>query len=156
MKLFNITKADRAYFGRKDAQQLAVIRRMALDMNMDTEVVGMPIVREPDGLAMSSRNAYLDEDERVSATGIRQALCEASRLYSDGERDIRLIERRVRDMLSAIPKASAEYVEIVDEKTMRPPTVADAALLCAVAVHIGKTRLIDNISLCAAVQEGEL
>jgi pantoate--beta-alanine ligase len=150
MKLLNITKADAAYFGRKDAQQLAVIRRMVLDMNMDAEIVGMPIVREPDGLAMSSRNVYLNDEERVSAAGIRKALCEASRLYSDGELDIRLMERRVRDMLSAIPGASAEYVEIVDENTMRPPAGADAALLCAVAVRIGKTRLIDNISLCAA------
>jgi pantoate--beta-alanine ligase len=154
-KLFNITKADRAYFGRKDAQQLAVIRRMVLDMNMDAEVVGMPIVREPDGLAMSSRNVYLDETERASAAGIRKALCEASRLYTDGERDIRLIERRVRDRLSAIPGARAEYVEIVDERTMRPPARADAVLLCAVAAHIGKTRLIDNISLRVAALEGE-
>jgi pantoate--beta-alanine ligase len=149
-KLFNITKPDRAYFGRKDAQQLAVIRRMASDMNMDVSVVGLPIVREPDGLAMSSRNVYLSETERASATRIRKALSEASRLYAGGERDIGLIERRVYDALSAIPGARAEYVEIVDENTMKPPVRADAKLLCAVAVHIGKTRLIDNIALRSA------
>jgi pantoate--beta-alanine ligase len=152
-KLFNITRPDRAYFGRKDAQQLAVIRRMASDMNMDVSVVGLPIVRESDGLAMSSRNVYLSEAERALATRIRKTLSEASGLYAGGERDIGLIERRVYDTLSAIPGARTEYVEIVDEDTMKPPARTDANLLCAAAVHIGKTRLIDNISLRASASE---
>jgi pantoate--beta-alanine ligase len=151
-KLFNLTTADRAYFGRKDAQQLAVVRRMVIDMNMDVEIIDMPIVREEDGLAMSSRNAYLSDGERASAVRIHSALSEAARLCLGGERDIGLVKRRVRDMLSAIPSAAVEYVEIVDEKTMRPPTQLASDVLCAVAVRVGKTRLIDNAILSLGTQ----
>jgi pantoate--beta-alanine ligase len=146
-KLFNITKPDKAYFGRKDAQQLAAVERMAADLNMDVEVVGMPTVREPCGLAMSSRNAYLNDEERAAAVRIHEALSEASKLCAEGERDAGRIERHVTETLSAVPLIRVEYAEVVDAKTMRPPDGASAAVLCAVAALVGKTRLIDNVPL---------
>ncbi|MDR1246882.1 MAG: pantoate--beta-alanine ligase [Clostridiales Family XIII bacterium] len=146
-KLFNITYPRRAYFGQKDAQQLAVIKRMVLDLNMDVEVVGMPVIREADGLAMSSRNAYLNDEERADAAYICKALSEASRLFDEGERDIRRIERHIGELLSKIPSIALEYAEIVDAKTMRPPDGDHGEIICAVAARVGKTRLIDNVRL---------
>jgi pantoate--beta-alanine ligase len=146
-KLFNITNPHRTYFGRKDAQQLAVIGRMASDLNMGVDVIGMPVIREPDGLAMSSRNVHLSDEERADAAYIYKALSEASRLFGEGERDIRRIERRVIEFLSEIPSITPEYAEIVDAKTMRPPDGDREEIICAVAARIGKTRLIDNMRL---------
>jgi pantoate--beta-alanine ligase len=146
-KLFHTATPSKAYFGRKDAQQLAIIKRMALDLNMDVEVIGMPIVREADGLAMSSRNAYLNDEERADAALIYKALSEASALCDSGERDIRRIERHVSELLSKTPSIKADYVKIVDVKTMQPPGGVGGEIICAVAARVGKTRLIDNVPL---------
>jgi pantoate--beta-alanine ligase len=147
MKLFHIVRPDKAYFGQKDAQQLAVIKRMALDFNMDAEIVGLPIVREPDGLAMSSRNAYLNDQERRAAPCLHEALSGALSLCRQGCRDVRQIKQHIYRILSGVPLATVDYVEIVDTETMQPLQQIDRPVLCAMAVFIGKTRLIDNILL---------
>jgi pantoate--beta-alanine ligase len=148
MKLFHAALPDRAYFGKKDAQQLAVVKRMAKDFNMRVAIVGLPTVREADGLAMSSRNAYLSAAERAAAPCVFKALADAAELYRQGVSDASGVERRVRESLSRVPLARVDYVEIVDAETMmRPPARADRPVLCAVAVCIGETRLIDNIEL---------
>lgn len=145
-KLFNIVKPDRAFFGQKDFQQTAVIRRMARDLNMEVEVVAGPTMREPDGLAMSSRNVYLAPAERMAATRLYAALSAAKGLYSSGERDAGRLKERVREVLAEEPLIRPEYVEAVD-MDMRRAEIAGDDTVIAVAARVGSTRLIDNLPL---------
>ena len=145
-KLFNIVTPDRAYFGEKDAQQLAVIRRMVRDMNFDIAIVGCPIVREPDGLAMSSRNTYLSEEERGAALVLHRALSLGEEMMRAGERDAGKIRQAMVDMVEREPLAKIDYVEIVDSDTLEKVEWAASSVLAAMAVYIGKTRLIDNFT----------
>ncbi|MDR3176491.1 MAG: pantoate--beta-alanine ligase [Desulfovibrio sp.] len=144
-KLFNITRPDRAYFGRKDAQQLAVIKRMARDMNMDVEIVGCPTVREPDGLAKSSRNSYLDAEERKAALCLRNALLRAEETVARGTKDAAEIRAAALKALEAEPLARIDYVAVVDPDSLEDAQgeIGEKALV-ALAVFIGRTRLIDN------------
>jgi len=145
-KLFNIVCPDNAYFGKKDFQQLKVIQRMVKDLNFPVNVVGCPIVREPDGLAMSSRNKYLSDEERESALYISKALFEAKRMFEDGITDANLIKEGVRQIISqAKHLKEIQYVEIVDSNTLKPVDKIKKSDVLAVAVYIGNTRLIDNI-----------
>ena len=143
-KLMNISQADRAYFGQKDAQQLAVVRRMVRDLNMNVEVIGCPIVREEDGLAKSSRNTYLSPAEREAALVLSRAVREGQRLMKEGERDAKTILGAMRAIIEAEPLARIDYVEMVSWDGIKPVDVADSSVLVAMAVYIGKTRLIDN------------
>ena len=143
-KLFNIVQPDKAYFGEKDAQQLAVIKRMVTDLNMDIEIVGCPIIREADGLAKSSRNTYLNEQERKAAVVLNQSLQAAQDLYENGERSAAVLSAAIREKLAAEPLAKPDYVEIVDWNTLEPVETIQDSVLMAIAVYIGKTRLIDN------------
>ena len=143
-KLMNISQADRAYFGQKDAQQLAVVRRMVRDLNMNVEVIGCPIVREEDGLAKSSRNTYLSPAEREAALVLSRAVHEGQRLMEEGERDAKTILGAMRAIIEAEPLARIDYVEMVSWDGIKPVDVADSSVLVAMAVYIGKTRLIDN------------
>lgn len=143
-KLMNISQADRAYFGQKDAQQLAVVRRMVRDLNMNVEVVGCPIVREEDGLAKSSRNTYLSPAEREAALVLSRAVREGHRLMEEGERDAKTILGAMRAIIEAEPLARIDYVEMVSWDGIKPVDVATSSVLVAMAVYIGKTRLIDN------------
>ena len=143
-KLMNISQADRAYFGQKDAQQLAVVRRMVRDLNMNVEVVGCPIVREEDGLAKSSRNTYLSPAEREAALVLSRAVREGHRLMEEGERDAKTILGAMRAIIEAEPLARIDYVEMVSWDGIKPVDVANSSVLVAMAVYIGKTRLIDN------------
>lgn len=143
-KLMNISQADRAYFGQKDAQQLAVVRRMVRDLNMNVEVVGCPIVREEDGLAKSSRNTYLSPAEREAALVLSRAVREGQRLMEEGARDAKTILGAMRAIIEAEPLARIDYVEMVSWDGIKPVDVADSSVLVAMAVYIGKTRLIDN------------
>ncbi len=143
-KLFNIVKPHVAIFGEKDYQQLKVIERMVKDLNIDVEIVGMPIVREKDGLAMSSRNTYLSEEERKRATSIYKALKKAKEAFISGEKNPRILEDLVRKTI----QGDVEYAEVVDPETLEKieDKIQEKALI-AVAVRIGKTRLIDNTLL---------
>ncbi len=143
-KLFHIVGPDRAYFGQKDAQQLAVIRRMARDLDFDVEIVGCPIVREADGLAMSSRNTYLDDRERKAALVLHRALSLCKEMADAGETDAARLKEAMAETIGAEPLARIDYIEIVDADTMEELTQARAGALVALAAYIGKTRLIDN------------
>lgn len=143
-KLFNIVHPDRAYFGQKDAQQLAVIRRMVRDLNFDIEIVGCPIVRETDGLAMSSRNTYLNEEERKAALVLSQAVRLGEELIEAGEKNAAVIKEKMIAHIEAEPLAKIDYVEIVDAQSLEPVSEIRGEILAAMAVYIGKTRLIDN------------
>ena len=143
-KLFHIVTPDRAYFGQKDAQQLAVIRRMVRDLNFDIEVVGCPIVREADGLAMSSRNTYLNEEERKAALVLSQAVRLGEELIEAGEKNAAVIKEKMIAHIEAEPLAKIDYVEIVDAQSLEPVSEIQGEILSAMAVYIGKTRLIDN------------
>ncbi|MCX7902905.1 MAG: pantoate--beta-alanine ligase [Caloramator sp.] len=143
-KLFNIVKPTRAYFGQKDAQQLAVIKRMVRDLNMDIEIVSCPIVREEDGLAMSSRNTYLDEDERKQALVLYKSLKLAEKMIEDGERDVERIKDEMIKLIKTAQDAVIDYVEFVDNQNLKPLDKIEGEVLIALAVKIGKTRLIDN------------
>ncbi len=144
-KLFNIVNPDKAYFGQKDAQQLAVIKRMVRDLNMDVEIVGCPTVREADGLAKSSRNAYLNEKERKAALVLYRSLLMAKDLLDGGERDSRIIIEAITDHINKEPLAKIDYVEIVDAVSLKKVDRIADDILVAIAVFIGKTRLIDNM-----------
>ncbi len=147
-KLFNLAQADRAYFGQKDAQQAAVIRTMARDLNFSLEVIICPTVRESDGLAMSSRNVYLTPEQRRAAPVLYRALQAAGGAYADGERQPDILQQRVLDVLTAEPLAQMEYVSVCDARTLQNTTITiDAPLLVSMAVKIGSTRLIDNYLL---------
>lgn len=143
-KLFNLTKPDRAYFGQKDAQQLAVIKRMVQDLDMEIEVIGCPIVREPDGLAMSSRNAYLSENERQEALLLKEALDLAQKLFNGGIRDTALIKKEMAHHIGRSKNALIDYIEFVDSQTLTPVEKIAGETLVALAVKIGRTRLLDN------------
>ncbi len=144
-KLFNIVTPDRAYFGQKDAQQLAVIRRMVRDLNFGIEIVGCPIVREEDGLAKSSRNTYLSDDERAAALCLSRAVFAGQKLVQDGEKDASMVLAAMRAIIEAEPLAKIDYVKMVDFNNIEQiERIEDAPVLCAMAVYVGKTRLIDN------------
>ncbi|HEY8542109.1 MAG TPA: pantoate--beta-alanine ligase [Pseudothermotoga sp.] len=146
-KLFNIVKPHRAYFGQKDAQQFRIIRRMVRDLNMDVEVIECPIVREPDGLAMSSRNVYLSTQEREQAVALNKSLKMAESLYRSGEKNASRIIEKILDYLSSFDKLKVDYVEIVDEESLEPVSQINKKVIVALAVWVGKARLIDNIIL---------
>jgi pantoate--beta-alanine ligase len=148
LKLFNAVTPDRAYFGRKDAQQLRVIQRMTRDLHLATEIVPCDIVREPDGLAMSSRNVYLTPEQRAAAPVLRRALLEARDAFAAGERDAESLRRSVHARISAGPRAAIEYVSLAEDSTLAElhGTVIVPALLSLV-VRFGKTRLLDNVEL---------
>lgn len=143
-KLFNIVLPDRAYFGQKDAQQLAVIRHMVRDLSYGIEIVGCPIVREEDGLAKSSRNTYLNPEERKAALILNRSLAEGKKLLEDGETSVEVVRQKIVDSLETEALAKIDYVEIVDWKNLEPIETIDRQILVAIAVFIGKTRLIDN------------
>ena len=143
-KLFNIVTPDKAYFGQKDAQQLAVIKRMVRDLNFDIEVVGCPIIREEDGLAKSSRNTYLSEEERKAAVVLSQALNMGKALVEQGESSVARVKEVIIEKINTEPLAKIDYVEIVDFNSIEPVETIEASILTAIAVYIGKTRLIDN------------
>jgi len=146
-KLFNIVQPHRAYFGQKDAQQLAVIRRLTRDLDLPVEVVGLPTVREPDGLAMSSRNAYLSPEERKAASVLYRSLEAAQELWRSGVRDAPLIRRRMGEVLAAEPLAHVDYVSVADAETLEELETVERPALVSLAARIGKTRLIDNVTL---------
>ena len=143
-KLFNIVQPDKAYFGQKDAQQLAVIRHMVNDLNFNLEIVGCPIIREEDGLAKSSRNTYLSPEERQAALILSKSLERGRELIEAGERDAETIKQAITDLIQTEPLARIDYVELVDWNTLEPVERIEGPVLNAIAVYIGKTRLIDN------------
>lgn len=143
-KLFNIVQPDKAYFGQKDAQQLAVVTHMVNDLNFNLEIVGCPIIREEDGLAKSSRNTYLSADERQAALILSKALKNGKALIESGETDAKKVVKIISDEISAEPLAKIDYVEIVSWPTLEEVDTIDSDILCAIAVYIGKVRLIDN------------
>ncbi len=146
-KLFNIVRPDRAYFGQKDAQQVQVIKRMVQDLNMEPEIVTVPIVREKDGLAMSSRNVYLNSEERQAAVVIYKSLKLAEQQVLKGERDAAAIKKLVTDKISSEPLAEIDYVEIYSLPDLKEITKIEGQVLLAAAVRFGRARLIDNIVL---------
>lgn len=143
-KLFNIATPDRAYFGEKDAQQLAVIRRMVRDLNMNVEIVGCPIIREADGLAKSSRNTYLSPEERQASLVLSRAIRAGKAMVQSGEKDGEKVLAEMKRMISEEPLARIDYVEMVKWDTIEIHHRVDCPILVAIAVFIGKTRLIDN------------
>ena len=145
-KLFNIVTPDRAYFGEKDAQQLAVIRRMVRDLNFNITIVGCPIVREEDGLAMSSRNTYLNPAERKAALILHKSLALGEEMLKAGEKDAGKVRNAIVKHMKTERLARIDYVELVDAESLEPVKTITGSILAAVAVYIGKTRLIDNFS----------
>ena len=143
-KLFNIVHPDRAYFGQKEAQQLAVVRRMVRDLNFDLEIVGCPIIREEDGLAKSSRNTYLSEEERKAAVILHKGLVKGEEMVSAGEKDVKKVLDAITEIIESEPLARIDYVEAVDFDNIETIDTIEGSVLVAVAVYIGKTRLIDN------------
>lgn len=144
-KLFNICRPDRAYFGLKDAQQYLVLKKMVDDLNMNIELVPMPIVREPDGLAMSSRNVYMTPEERAAAVLLNQSLKEAKEKIDGGETDAAAIRDGIRERLDSSEYIKIDYVEAVSTKTLDPVEEVAEGTLIAIAAYLGKARLIDNI-----------
>lgn len=144
-KLFNIIQPDRAYFGQKDAQQAVVLRQMVRDLNFNLELVVCPIVREPDGLALSSRNKYLSPAERKAALVLSRALQKAQAAFDDGERDARTLLRIMAGLISAEPLARLDYVSVAHPDTLAELEQIEDKALLSMAVFIGKTRLIDNV-----------
>jgi len=153
-KLFNIVQPDVAVFGQKDGQQVAVIERMTRDLDFPVRIVTGPIVREADGLAMSSRNAYLSPEERSQAVCLVQALRLAERLYGSGERSAARLRESMRDMIDRYSLARSEYIELVDRTTLQPVERVAGPVLVALCVHLGSTRLIDNTLLGEADRSG--
>ena len=145
LKLFNIVRPDQAFFGWKDAQQVLILRKMVEDLNLGVRIVPLPIVREADGLAMSSRNAYLHPDERQAALVLHRSLREARALIQKGERDAAVIIGTMRRIIGGEPLARVDYVEIVAPNDLEPLDKVGEDALIALAVYIGKTRLIDNL-----------
>jgi len=145
-KLFDIVQPDDAYFGEKDAQQLAVIRRLVVDLNMPIEIVGVETVREDDGLAMSSRNTRLSPEERSKAIVLYRALREAERIIAGGERDARVVERRAAAAIPSDASLRLEYLDVVDPVELQPVDTIAGTVLVAGALWVGHTRLIDNVT----------
>jgi pantoate--beta-alanine ligase len=146
-KLFHIIEPEAAFFGQKDAAQLAVIRRMVRDLDFPVEIVACPIVREPDGLAMSSRNAYLTREERSRALVLQRSLQKARQLFDDGERSAAKLISAAKKVFASEPQVVLDYFEIVDPDTLDPVERISRRTLVAVAARIGSTRLIDNVVL---------
>ena len=146
-KLFHVLEPDLAFFGQKDAAQVAIIRRMVRDLRFATEIVACPIVREPDGLAMSSRNAYLDPAQRKAALVLSQSLKEVRRLYEAGERNPAALIQCGKLVVASEPAARLDYLELVDPQTLDPVAQATEGTLVAVAAYLGTTRLIDNATV---------
>jgi pantoate--beta-alanine ligase len=147
LKLFNIVQPDFAYFGQKDAQQFRIIQQLVRDLDVPVRLRVCPIVREPDGLALSSRNRYLDAHQRRQAPALSQALAEARTLVERGERDAALVQQQLAARLAAVPGATLDYAAVVDAETLQPVARLQGTVLVAVAVKFGATRLIDNILL---------
>ena len=147
LKLFGIVQPHRAYFGEKDAQQLAVIRRLVRDLDVAVAVIGCPTVREPDGLALSSRNTYLSAEERRAAPVLHRALTAARERWDAGERDAEALRCAMSDVLAAQPLARIDYVSVADPDTLRECSTATLPVLFSLAVLLGRTRLIDNLRL---------
>jgi pantoate--beta-alanine ligase len=145
LKLFNIVGADVAYFGQKDAQQARIIRQMVRDLDVPIEIRVCPIVREPDGLALSSRNAYLDAEQRKNALALHEALEQAQRRIEAGERDAAMVQRELSARIEATPGAKLDYAAVVDAETLKPVDRLGGEVLLALAVKFGATRLIDNV-----------
>jgi pantoate--beta-alanine ligase len=154
LKLFNILPADVAFFGEKDYQQLMVIKRMVRDLDVPIEIVGCPIVREPDGLAMSSRNVYLSDEERERARCLSRSLFDAVRRVQSGERTCAELTRRIRQQIETAGPSTIEYIEIVDAETLEPLATVDRPARICLAVRIGQARLIDNIGVDPSAQAG--
>jgi len=146
-KLFNLCVPDRAYFGMKDAQQVSVIQRMVEDMNFDLDIVPCPIVREEDGLALSSRNTYLDPQQRKDALILSKSLSRARELIDQGEREADIIYNEMKKMIDTIGYAKIDYIEILDAKSLEPLQTLEGDVLIALAVWVGKPKLLDNIRL---------
>lgn len=144
-KLFHIVTPDNAYFGQKDAQQLAIIKKMVKDLNFDIRIVGCPIIREEDGLAKSSRNTYLNEEERKAALCLHRAVLRGQEAIAPGC-SAAMVRQEMEKVISAEPLAKIDYISVVDALTMQPVDTVDRDVLAAMAVYIGKTRLIDNFS----------
>jgi pantoate--beta-alanine ligase len=154
LKLFEIVQPHFAFFGRKDAQQVRILQQMTNDLNLNVEIAVCPIVREPDGLALSSRNTYLNVEERQAATVLHRALGEAQRAVSTGTRDALQLQTIIREILSKQPLARVDYVEIVDAETFEPlARIGARPAYVLLAVYIGRTRLIDNLLIEAAIGE---
>jgi pantoate--beta-alanine ligase len=147
IKLFNIVKPDIAYFGQKDAQQAAVIEKMVSDLNMDVEIKVMPIVREPDGLAMSSRNRYLSPTQRKDALVLKNALQKAVSMIISDEKNPEAVKLCMREIINSVPSSKIEYISIIDAASLRDIKEIKGNILIALAVRIGKTRLIDNVKV---------
>lgn len=147
LKFFHIIEPDFAYFGQKDAQQAIILKRMVQDLDFGVKIEVLPIVREEDGLALSSRNTYLDQEERKAAQVLFQSLEEARKMVMNGEQDSARIISRMKERISQEPRAKIDYVEIVDMETLNPATKIGNEALAALAVFIGKVRLIDNTIL---------
>jgi len=146
-KLFNIVQPDKAYFGQKDAQQLAIIKRMADDLNMPLEVVACPTAREADGLAMSSRNVYLNREQRKAATVLYKALTLAKEMWEQGEQEAGTIRRRMMELIEGEPQGVIDYISVADPETLKEMHHIKTQALVSLAVKFGKTRLIDNVVL---------
>ena len=146
-KLFNIVQPAKAYFGQKDAQQATVIRKMVTDLNMNLEVVTCPTFREPDGLAMSSRNTYLNPEERQAAAVLYQALNLAQQLWSQGEKDAKRLRQEMRALIQKQPLAAIDYISVANAETLEELDIINPPALVSLAVKIGKPRLLDNVVL---------
>ncbi len=149
LKLLNIVQPDFAFFGRKDAQQAVILRRMVRDLDLDVEIRILPIVRDADGLALSSRNFYLSPEERRAALVLSRSLEEVRRVFESGERRAGFLVKRLKESIAGEPLARLDYAEIVDFENLEPLDLVDREALAAVAVFIGRTRLIDNAVLAA-------
>lgn len=145
-KLFNIVKPNKAYFGEKDAQQLAIIKRLVKDLNIDVEIIGCPIVREDDGLAKSSRNSYLSERERIEARVLSFGLKKCRALLENGEKNVSTLKKVIEEEINKAESSKIDYIEIVDSESLQEVETVKNKILVAIAVFIGKTRLIDNFT----------
>jgi pantoate--beta-alanine ligase len=152
LKLFQIVRPDLAFFGQKDAQQAVILRRMGEDLNLGVDIRVMPIVRETDGLAMSSRNIYLNAEERRAATVLFRSLEQARRMFDEGERNAASIREHVLRTLASEPLARLDYAEVVDPGSLEPIERIEGQTLVALAVYVGRTRLIDNMTLGPALE----
>jgi len=149
LKLLNLTQPKRAYFGQKDFQQVVLVRQLVRDLALPVRIVAVPTLREPDGLAMSSRNAYLDATQRRTAPIIHQAVTEAAKAFTEGETNPTTLEKLARDRLATSPALTVDYVAVVEETTLSRPVRAVPGAVLVVAVKLGSTRLIDNVVLGA-------
>ena len=146
-KLFTIVRPDRSYFGQKDGQQAAVVRRLTRDLNLGSEIVVVPTVREPDGLALSSRNIYLSVRERQAASVLYRALCRANELWRQGERDAEVLRQEMAGLIQTEPLAQIDYISIADAESLKELGKVDRTAMASLAVRFGKARLIDNAFL---------